>query len=94
MFDKGQHNFLCKRLAWWSDSDRRVNTVLLDVDKCGGTSKECAKSIVHSLRKITGMNNLTIRIVGQMTDSGGGGPSSRLQRTLNILESQMWNAMV
>ena len=49
MFDKGQNNCLCKRLAWWSDSDRRVHTVLLDVEKCGGTSKECAETLVHSL---------------------------------------------
>ena len=51
MFDKGNQENLCKRLAWWSKEENKVKTILLDVDKSGGLSKECALSIFHSLTK-------------------------------------------
>ena len=73
MFDKGQNENLCKRLAWFSKEDRIQKTVLLDVDKAGGSSKECANTITHSLKKLLGVESPNIKFAGQMTDSGGGG---------------------
>ena len=63
---------MCKRLAWFSKEDRIQRTVLLDVDKAGSSSKECANAITHSLKKLLGVDSPNIKFAGQMTDSGGG----------------------
>ena len=46
MFDKGQNDNLCKRLAWFSKEDRIQRTVLLDVDKAGSSSKSVTTQLL------------------------------------------------
>ena len=88
MFDKGQDNNLCKRLAWWSVEEKKVKTVLVDVDKLGGSSNECALALKHSMKKLTGEETLTVKLAGQMTDSGGGGTLESVAKELKALGLQ------
>ena len=58
-----------------------MKTVLVDVDKLEGSSNECALALKHSMKKLTGEKTLTVKLAGQMTDSGGGGPLNQLLKS-------------
>ena len=65
---KGVSHFV-KVLSWWDIATNAVRTFILDIDGSEGTSEACADAIQHSLKKI----NDVIKLLGQCTDSGGGG---------------------
>ena len=65
-----------------------MKTVLVDVDKSGGSSNECALALKHSMKKLTGEETLTVKLAGQMTDSGGGGTLESVAKELKVLGLQ------
>ena len=56
----------------------RVRTFVLDIDASEGDSSSCGEAIHHSLRKLI----YVIKLLGQTTDSGGGGVLENLADAL------------
>ena len=71
-----------KVLSWWCAKEKKVISVCIDADGSGGTSKECADAILHSLKKFGGVLSA---LAGQTTDGGGGGVLHHLKEALSIV---------
>ena len=67
---KGNKN-LAKYLCWYCVKSNRVKTDLVDVDCTNENSKDIAKDVHHSLKRIFGENVAAV-LYGQCTDSSGG----------------------
>jgi hypothetical protein len=59
-----------KILSWWDKIEKKVQTLVLDIDGSEGTSEGCAEAIQHSIKKVH--NAIALVLKGQTTDSGGG----------------------
>ena len=65
---------LPKKLVWYNEETMKIEEMLLDVDAAGESSKAVAKAIKHSLIRLTNMGySFELILLGQGTDSGGGG---------------------
>ena len=76
---KGNKN-LAKFVCWFDKKENQVKIFLLDVDCTDEATKNIADALEHSMRRIS--PNCTISILGQCTDSGGGGTKFALARAL------------
>jgi hypothetical protein len=73
---KGDSHFV-KILSWYDPKTKHVVKQLLDIDASGGLTDDCADAIAASLKKVG-----NIKLMGQTTDSGGGGVLDGLHRSL------------
>jgi len=85
--DKGGHGNFVKVLSWYNKKEARVTTFNLDNDKVGGTSRDCALAIKHSLIAFYGEEDAKSSLWGQCTDSGGGGIGKSFSKELNNEET-------
>jgi hypothetical protein len=74
---KGVGHFV-KVLSWWDEIMEKVRTFVLDIDASEGNSSSCGEAIDHSLKKLI----YAIKLLGQTTDSGGGGVLEKLAEAL------------
>eukprot|EP00978_Attheya_sp_CCMP212_P006531 scaffold15109_cov63-Attheya_sp.AAC.1 len=81
--DKGGHENFVKIISWYGKKEGRVMTFNLDNDKVGGTSRDCALAIKHSLNAFYGEEDARNSLWGQTTDSGGGGTGVSFSNELN-----------
>jgi hypothetical protein len=73
---KGVSHFV-KILSWYNPKTKYVVKQLLDIDASGGLTDDCADAIAASLKKVG-----HVKLMGQTTNSGGGGVLDRLHRSL------------
>jgi hypothetical protein len=81
---KGMDHFV-KYLSWWEIDDNgvgRVHKQMIDCNAVVGTHVECGLAIVNSLRKLQVATDRPVILMGQSTDSGGGGVLDGLAREL------------
>jgi hypothetical protein len=72
--NKGPNGNFVKDLSWYNEKEGRVQVFNLDNDKVGGTSRDCALAIKHSMYKFYGNDDEAKHSIwGQCRDSGGGG---------------------
>jgi hypothetical protein len=75
-----------KILCWWSKLDKKIKTFNMDSNDTDGTSKACAHAIQHALSQLFGgQDNILAILVGQATDSGGGGTGNSFHKELTKL---------
>ena len=84
---KGNKN-LAKFVSWFDKTEKRVKIFLLDVDCTDETTDNIADAIEHSITRFLPERNM--KILGQCTDSGGGGTKYALARAL--MEKNMASA--
>ena len=74
---------LPKILSFTNKDTHLIEEFLLDCNSSGECSEEVARAIIHTI-KMLGLINPTLKltIMGQTTDSGGGGTLFSLSRSL------------
>lgn len=90
MADKGTENKKGKRyalmpklLCFYNPVSERVEEILLDVGAAGGTSLDAAIYVKYSIKRLLKLDkNLSLTIIGVVTDSGVGGTLSSFLRAL------------
>mgnify|MGYP003321216558 FL=1 len=83
---KGNKN-LAKFVCWYSIIEKCVKVFLLDVDCTDEATNEIADALEHSIRRLVPMGT---KVLGQCTDSGGGGTKYALFRAL-ANKNLTWN---
>lgn len=76
-------NHFPKILSWWNPRLKRVEEVFKDIDVTGTASKEAAKAIQNSFKKIFPEEG--VKLHGIVTNSGGGGTLGFLAAELDKL---------
>jgi hypothetical protein len=83
---KTENAHFVKILCWWSNLDKKIKTFNLDSNDTDGTSKACAHAIKHALSQLFGGDdNILAMLLGQATDSGGGGTGNSFYLELSKL---------
>ena len=84
LFDKGDQENLCKRLAWWSKEEQKVKIILLGVYRSGGSSKDCALAIFHIKRKLWDRKDLLQKLLEKWPTVVGEEPFNWLLQNLDF----------
>ena len=82
--NKAGNKNLAKYICWYDNELKRVRKFLLDVDCTDENTKDTAEAITHALKRVF-PQDVPIILMGQCTDSGGGGTLHALARELSAL---------
>lgn len=77
---KGNKN-LPKFICWYDYDDKKVKVFMIDCDCTDESTEDVALALKHSLERVF-PDGVEVKLVGQCTDSGGGGTKHALQRAL------------
>ena len=81
-FDKGNkkgNKNLAKFVCWFDKAEKQIKIFLLDVDCTDENTNEICDALKHSINRL--LPGMTVKLLGQCTDSGGGGTKYALQMT-------------
>jgi len=77
---KGNKN-LPKFICWYDYDDKKVKVFMIDCDCTDESTEDVALALKHSLERVFPAG-VDVKLVGQCTDSGGGGTKHALRRAL------------
>ena len=89
---KGNKN-LPKFICWYDLDDKKVKTFMIDCDCTDESTEDVAVALKHSLKRIF-PEGVDVKLVGQCTDSDGGGTKFALAKALDERHISAQNYLV